>query len=640
MADKHIMETVVKLAGAVDPSLGKATKNASKALGGLDMKAVGMKVAFAGAAVIAVKAIADITKGLYDLGSEFDKAYDSIRIGTGATGEQLEGLKSTFKDVYGSVPGSMEDASKAVADYNTKLNLSGKELEGMSKKAILASQLLDEDLNSTIENSSKVFQAWGVDAKDMENEMDYMFKVSQSTGMGMNNLMTSLQQYGPQLKTLGYNFEQSAAMIGQMEKAGLRTDEVMAAMKKSVGVFAAEGLDASKGLRVYADAIKNAKTETEAIQIASEVFGKKAGSTMANAIRSGAMAIDDLTASLQSSGESIDKAFWDTADAAEKMEILQHQFQNAIEPLASALFDSVADIMPEIIEIFNQLAPVIKDVAAVAAPMVKNIFGVFGKILSKLAPLFAQLAKAIYPLIDVLISELLPPLMEIIEALLPSLIELVTALTPVIVLLAQAFSAGLAGAIRTLAPIIVSIIKVLSNLIDFVVNVFTGKWKDAWHSLVEAVKNLFKGLADILLAPFKVVSNAVDAIKGKIGKNKSDKGGKDVPKLAKGGFTNGVSIAGEAGREAVISFDPAYRSDNISTWLKAGQMLGVSGSGSSNSYNLGGVTFSPNLYFTQKMSDDEVVQAIERSGGEFMDMLEDRIAQLSGVKYGAVSNMY
>ena len=59
MADKHIMETVVKLAGAVDPSLGKATNNATKALGNLDMKAVGMKVAFAGAAIIAVKAIAD-----------------------------------------------------------------------------------------------------------------------------------------------------------------------------------------------------------------------------------------------------------------------------------------------------------------------------------------------------------------------------------------------------------------------------------------------------------------------------------------------------------------------------------------------------------------------------------------------------
>ena len=37
---------------------------------------------------------------------------------------------------------------------------------------------------------------------------------------------------------------------------------------------------------------------------------------------------------------------------------------------------------------------------------------------------------------------------------------------------------------------------------------------------------------------------------------------------AKGGFTDGVSIAGEAGTEAVISFDPSVRSANIANWHK------------------------------------------------------------------------
>lgn len=614
MADKHIMETVVKLAGAVDPSLGKATKNATKALGNLDMKAVGMKVAFAGAAVIAVKAIADITKGLYDLGSEFDKAYDSIRIGTGATGEQLEGLKDTFKDVYGSVPGSMEDASKAVADYNTKLGLTGEQLEGMSKKAIMASKLLDEDLNSTIENSSKVFQAWGVDAKDMEGEMDYLFKVSQSTGAGMNSLMTSLQQYGPQLKQLGYGFEQSAAMIGQMEKAGLRTDEVMGALKKSVGVFAKDGLDASKGLQVYAEAIKNAKTETEAISLASEVFGAKAGSSMASAIRNGALAIDDLTSSLQANGESIDKAFWDTADVSEKMEILQHRFQTAIEPLAGAMFDAVADIMPSLMELFDQVEPIIKELSKALAPVIKEIVGI--------------------------ISELMPSMSEIAMAILPPLADLLIELCPVIKFLAQVLAVTLSSTIKALAPLIGDITKVLANLIEFIVNIFTLKWGKAWHNIIDMVKGLFKGLADILLAPFRVVGNAIDAIKGKIGgKGKEAKPTEDLPKLARGGFTSGVSIAGEAGQEAVISFDPAYRSDNISTWLKAGQLLGV-GSGGSNSYNLGGITYSPNLYFNQKMSDEDVVDAVMRAGHEFMDFVRDKTEELNGLNYRSASSSY
>lgn len=50
-----------------------------------------------------------------------------------------------------------------------------------------------------------------------------------------------------------------------------------------------------------------------------------------------------------------------------------------------------------------------------------------------------------------------------------------------------------------------------------------------------------------------------------------------LPMLARGGFTDGVSIAGEAGTEAVISFQRGVRSDNINTWTQAGRMLGVSG---------------------------------------------------------------
>lgn len=50
-----------------------------------------------------------------------------------------------------------------------------------------------------------------------------------------------------------------------------------------------------------------------------------------------------------------------------------------------------------------------------------------------------------------------------------------------------------------------------------------------------------------------------------------------LPRLATGGFTDGVSIAGEEGTEAVISFDPAYRKRNIETWEAAGKLLGVVG---------------------------------------------------------------
>lgn len=48
-----------------------------------------------------------------------------------------------------------------------------------------------------------------------------------------------------------------------------------------------------------------------------------------------------------------------------------------------------------------------------------------------------------------------------------------------------------------------------------------------------------------------------------------------IPAFANGGFTNGPSLAGEAGTEAIISFRRSQREQNIDTWMQAGKMLGI-----------------------------------------------------------------
>lgn len=159
--------------------------------------------------------------------------------------------------------------------------------------------MLGDDLGGVIEESSQAFQAWNIDAADMGDAMDYVFKASQSTGLGFTDLMSSVQQFAPQLQEMGYSFNEATALIGQLDKAGVNTSEVLAAMKKGVGALAKEGISASEGLEQYAEKIKNAGSMTEATTIASEIFGTKAGSTMAAAIRDGTLSVSDLTAELE-----------------------------------------------------------------------------------------------------------------------------------------------------------------------------------------------------------------------------------------------------------------------------------------------------------------------------------------------------
>ena len=626
MNNKHVMETVVKLAGSIDPSLAKSIQNAQVKVGGLNIKAVAMGAAFAGAAVIAVKALADIGKGLYDLGAEFDNAYDAIRVGTGATGEALESLKDDFKDVYGSVPTTMEDASKAIADYNTRLGLTGKELSELSKQAIAVSGMLEEDLGTTIETSSQAFQQWGISSQDMAKQMDHIFKVSQATGMGFNELMLSMQQYGPQLQNMGYSFQEASALMGQMEKAGVNTTEVLAAMKKAVGTLAKEGISASDGLQIYYEKIKNAGSAAEAAAIANEVFGARAGSTVANAIRKGTFEIEAFTNALNNSDESIMGAMWDTADATEKFGMLQQQFKLLIEPLASGVFDHVAKLMPTISKLFQIAAPIIENLTAQMLPLVDLIFEALADIASETGPMMVEI-----------ISELLPPLIEIVKAILPAFVALLKAAAPVVTILATLIGDALTETIQNLLPLFNNVMAILTNVLNFIANVFTGKWGEAWTNIVEIVKNLWNGLKELLFLPFKQIIEGMKKFKSAVSGGNGNV--VEIPALAAGGFTQGLSFAGEAGTEAVISFDPAYRSKNIDTWLKAGQLLGVGSSGG-NSYNLGGFTFSPNLYISESMSSDDVINKLKSAEGEFCDMIDEWLTRKTAGSYSSSSYAY
>ena len=517
-------ELEIKIAGAVAKSLGTSVSKVEKhfnrikkagAMTGKVVAATG-KAMGAGLAAAAAGAVA-AGKYLYDLGAKFDDAVDTIRIGTGATGEDLEALNESMKNVYATVPADMADTASAIADYNTRLGLTGETLETLSTQALQASDILGEDLGTMIEGSSQAFQQWGIAEAEMADSMDYIFKVSQSTGIGMNDLFTKMQQYGPQLQDLGYSFEEAAALMGQMEKAGVNTDEVLAAMKKSVGSLAKEGIGASEGLQMYYDKIKNAGSAAEAAAIANEVFGARAGSTMAAAIRDGTLAVDDFVKSLEANGETISGAAWDTYDFAEKFEIMKHEAEIALAPLADTIFNALSDVLPVLGTLLENLSPIITDVLGaidlnMISDLANQLIPVLSDTIATIAPILAQILPQILNVAATLLSMLLPALGDIISGVLPALVPLLDpilqivlmlapvlqALGPCVTVLAQVLSGILVDAIETTLPIIQGLTTILTGVLDFITNVFSGNFSAAFQNLVQ----IFSGIWDTLKAAF------------------------------------------------------------------------------------------------------------------------------------------
>lgn len=202
----------------------------------------------------------------------------------------------------------------------------------------------------------------------------------------------------------------------------------------------------------------------------------------------------------------------------------------------------------------------------------------------------AQLLSALAPIIGTVVDSLSPAfdmIGNLVSSLLPALAGLIGFLASVFETVAPLISKRIAEVLNVVIIIVGSIIDVFIGLCDFIADVFTGNWEMLWNDAVSIFANIIMGIGKIALmfiSPVVDIINAVitgingiaipDWVPG-IGGKSLNIPTIQLPQLAAGGFTEGVSIAGEAGTEAVISFASAYRDENIGYWSEAGQMLGV-----------------------------------------------------------------
>jgi phage-related minor tail protein len=280
-----------------------------------------------------------IGKFAVDAAKDIGAGTRAIRQGTGATGEALKDLTGSMKNVGKDVPQNFATVGSAIADMNTRLGLTGKPLEDLTEQMLNLSRVTGEDVNALIQQTTRAFGDWSIATKDQGGALDYLYKVSQSTGIGVGTLSEKITKAGVPLRQLGFDFESSAAMVGKWEKEGVNLDMLLASLNRSSVNLAKGGVpDMGAAWDEMVGSIKGAKTETEAIVIASEYFGAKAASNMAGAIREGRLEIDDLKKSLAGSKETINKAADETLTFGDRMKILGNNAKVILQPLGKGLF--------------------------------------------------------------------------------------------------------------------------------------------------------------------------------------------------------------------------------------------------------------------------------------------------------------
>lgn len=320
-------------------------------------------------------AVVTVGTAAFDAAETVDEAFDTIAIATGAQGDELDQLHDDWKVVFSSVPTDANLAADAIGILNTRLGLSGDALQDLTIPLLEAARLLKGDVVQYAENFTRVIGDWNIPVENAAGSLDKLFVAGQKTGIPLETLMQRIVQYGAPMRNFGFSFEEATALLSSFEAQGVNTEIVMSGLRIAQGKFIKENKDMSTGLWETIEAIQSAETGTEALAIATEIFGAKAAGDMVDTIRAGKFDLDALVESMLNADGAILNAADATKDWGEKWKVFQNQMTVALAPIGEKLREGMGDALDELVEIFNR-PDVQASIAAFADFAVTTIGGI------------------------------------------------------------------------------------------------------------------------------------------------------------------------------------------------------------------------------------------------------------------------
>jgi phage-related minor tail protein len=296
--------------------------------------------------------------------TELDEGYDTIVTKTGATGEALEGLTKSADNVFGTMPEDMSTVGEAIGEVNTRFHTTGTELEKTSKQFIQFATINGTNVTQSVDQVDKIMKAWNVDASQTGNLLGLLTAKAQETGISVDTLEGYVLDNNAQFKEMGLSLPQAINLMAQFDANGVDSTQAMAGLKKALQNATSEGKSMDEALSDTIGSIKNAKTETEAMQIATELFGKKGAAEMTKAIRENRIDLTSLSSSMEEYGSTVEDTYNGTLDPIDNAKVAMNNAKLALSTLASTAQTSAAPMIEkltgkiqELTQWFTSLSP-------------------------------------------------------------------------------------------------------------------------------------------------------------------------------------------------------------------------------------------------------------------------------------------
>lgn len=495
---------------AVSEGLKQIGSKAKEAGTNLTKYVTGPIVALGGASVKAFKSV--------------DEGLDIVVAKTGATGDQLDSLKQSVKNLASEIPTDFNTAGTAVGEVATRFKLSGQDLEDLSGKFIKFAKLNNTDVTSSVDMTQKALSAFGLKSEDAGKLLDQLNVVGQQTGADMSTLLNGLIQNATGFQELGLSAEQAAVLMGQMETSGANSETVMQGLRKALKNAAADGVPLDQALANLQDTIVNGKDGMDGLTAAYDLFGKS-GDQIYSAVKNGSLNFKDLQNTVADAGNSIDETFANTLDPTDQFQMAMNDLKTTGSELGSSILEVLAPAIEKIsgfiqtiTEKWNELSPGTQD-------MIVKV-GLIAAAVGPLLVIFSTLINAVSTIVGAISS--FGAVLGVLAGPVGIAVGIIAGLIAVGVLLYKNWDKIKAAAKALLVSISSAWTSIKQNITTTVTNIITSVTK-AFNNLKTTVSNIFTAIRttatntwnSIKTAITRPIESAKEKVQGIISKIKS-----------------------------------------------------------------------------------------------------------------------
>lgn len=198
--------------------LQQETNGAGTSLAGLQTRLLGIAASFVvvtNAVLAAVKANQDYQESVAQIGTV-----------TNLTSEEVKQLGEGVKGLAQTLGFDVQDGLRAVYDLLRQGVPAGNVLEVLAQSDAAAKAALT-DIGTAAKLSGVLIRGFGVDAKNLQTELDGLFVLMQNGGATFEELAAGLGEIGPVAKAANVPVREIAAAVQVMTRAGLEAPQAL-----------------------------------------------------------------------------------------------------------------------------------------------------------------------------------------------------------------------------------------------------------------------------------------------------------------------------------------------------------------------------------------------------------------------------